>query len=91
MTIKLCRDCKWVSNPGEFAHCKAPQNYQDPLALRAAKYTGFKAGTMKERKGYSSCAVHRSQNFIVCRFRPYTCGKEGRWFEPKLKQTGDQT
>ena len=91
MTIKLCRDCKWVADPGPYATCEAPQNYRDTWEAISAKYTGFEVGKMKERRGQPYCDFQRSENFIVCRLPRYTCGKEGRWFEPKLKQTGDQT
>ena len=83
MPTKLCRDCKWVSNPGPFAVCEAPQNYKDTFSAQIAKRTGFEAPIEKERKGYWSCTIQRSENFLFCRLPPYTCGKEGRWFEPK--------
>ena len=84
-TTKLCRDCKWVSNPGQFAWCNAPQNYRDTLNKLAEKYTGFEVEEANKKTRWKedvTCTFHRSENFLFCRLPPYTCGKEGRWFEP---------
>ena len=95
MTTKLCRDCKWVDDPGPYAACEAPQTYQDTFTATLVKYTGFEVEESRKKKLRWKedvlCTIQRSENFILCRLPPYTCGKEGRWFEPKLKTTRDQT
>ena len=67
--MKLCRDCKHVRNPGEFARCAASNN----------SLTGFDDfGTI------SMCSIHREAGFFWARFAEGgRCGKEARWFEPK--------
>ena len=67
--MKLCKECKWMREPGEFAQCVAPKNMLND-------YTGF--GNHVPRFKY--CSSHRIGGGLF----PYLergCGKQGRWFE----------
>ena len=72
MTIKLCKDCKWVKrSPTEnvlydLAECMAPQN------LRT--YTDLVSGAPKNDPLYSMCCAHRHTV-------TEGCTNTGRWFE----------
>jgi hypothetical protein len=77
MTEKLCKDCKWCVEPGEFAKCDAPQNRYKPL-------TGFKS-----RRRWDYCGTHRGSGgtfgFLDYIFAGLgqLCGPQGRWWTPK--------
>lgn len=70
--MNTCKDCKFSTNPGEFAQCHAPQN------IEPVDQTGFEA--MKYR--YKYCSLHRAEGWLTCRTIGL-CGREGRWFKPK--------
>lgn len=73
--IKLCKECRWCKNPGEFAECRAPQNKKN-----INKQTGF-----EEERRYNYCSTQRSSllgGWISCRLDG-ACGVEGRWWESK--------
>lgn len=75
---KLCKDCKWCKEPGEFAKCRAPQNERKGTA---SKRTGFE----KKEYVYDYCHIQRDSllgGWIKCRLKG-SCGKEGRWWEKK--------
>lgn len=65
---KLCRDCKWMREPGAYAKCVAPQNLKPLL-------TGFEAEA--ELRKYVFCSTHRS----TISTGPDDCGSEGLLFE----------
>ena len=72
---RLCRDCKWCKEPGEFAKCYHPKNTRNI----SAKYTGF---TERVSLNINYCSTHREAGWIHCRMAG-SCGKEGRWWEAK--------
>lgn len=53
---KLCKDCKWMRDPGRFARCEAPQNFTDSA-------TGFETLVAK----YTYCSAQRMDAFDSCR------------------------
>lgn len=74
---KLCKDCKWMRDPGEFARCEAPQNV---LKINSVALVGFE-DRLSFR--YKFCATHRDSGWIICRLIDKTCGREGRWWKAK--------
>ncbi len=76
MAKKLCVDCKWCVNPGEFAECRAPKNFSDDA-------TGF---GLRPKLKY--CEAQRLLVFprwfqIPLEIFSTDCGYLGRWWEPK--------
>ena len=69
---KLCRDCKWMVEPGELAKCNAPLNYAPYL-------TGFE----KYPRNFTYCSTQRSAGWLYSWLTDSTCGKTGRWFVAK--------
>ena len=71
---KLCKDCKWVRDPGQFAKCDAPQNIKNPSK------TGFK----ENERRWDYCSVHReSPAWFPFDILYRLCGTRGRWWEAK--------
>ncbi len=74
--VRLCRDCKWIINPGEYAECSFPvkRPYIDLV-------TGKKKQSGRE---FSYCSVQRDADWLWARVAPQgRCGRAGRWYEPK--------
>jgi hypothetical protein len=72
--MKLCKDCRWVKNPGEFARCTRPSS-SDP--------TGFHDGPQ-----IHYCEIQRDAGwftilFIGWSFKGNLCGRSGRFWQPK--------
>lgn len=72
--MKLCKDCKWVREPGNYAKCAAPKNIDKRVEL-----TGFRDDA-EVRWRY--CSTLREFNWIEALFFD-GCGKSGKWYEPK--------
>jgi len=72
MTAKLCSTCKWMENPGEFSECANPNQCKKEVL------TGFE----NEWRRWKYCFIQRQEGFIM-RYLMQTCGKGGRWWEPK--------
>jgi hypothetical protein len=72
MTVKLCKDCKWVENPGRFAQCTYPA-YFNPGSNR----------WQPSKHGVTYCDILRSGSWIASLFHSDGCNKRGRFFEPK--------
>ena len=70
--MKLCKDCRWVADPGAFAKCKAPQN-----VTAASKLTGF-----RDEPTWIYCTTQRQGGFLMSLMMG-SCGKSGRWFAPR--------
>ena len=71
--MKLCKDCKWVENPGEYARCTYPS------AGSSGKYTGFPS-----KPTIDYCSIQREAGGLWTYMAPDgRCGKIGRWFEAK--------
>jgi len=73
MNVKLCKDCKWMENPGEFAACTHPKQKRKDFGM-----TGFEI----EWRRWKYCSLQRQEG-IFDRYLMGTCGKGGRWWEPK--------
>lgn len=73
--LKLCRDCKFVADPGEFAKCNAPQNVKS-----MEPWTGFP--DENERRKWSYCSQHRNKFWLDAVIFGF-CGKSGRWWRSK--------
>lgn len=71
--MKLCRDCKWMRAPGEFARCVAPQNIRPTTVIG----TGFEE---RPEVRWIFCSTHRYGGLLVGLITK-ACGN-GRWFEP---------
>lgn len=81
MANKICADCKhhylegappW-GNPA----CHAPQN--EDTRVRAEDLISRRT---EKRYRWSYCTLHREDGWLSARVIK-TCGREGRWFEPK--------
>lgn len=79
---KFCKDCK---------HCIANETLCDENKIRYAKCGSPRGNfnldllTGKSEKEYSYCFTHRKSSFnswLMCRLTR-TCGKDGRFWEPK--------
>ena len=70
---KLCKDCKWMRDPGEFAKCEAPQNMTSDIR------TGFEA----VRRRWTHCNIHREGSPFPLDMIYGLCGNSGRWWEAK--------
>ena len=69
--IKLCKDCKWVKDPGRFAECTKPRTHDlvtgQPIV-----------GDMRY------CSIQREADWLWRRVAPFgRCGEVGAWWEPK--------
>lgn len=79
---KLCRDCKWMREPGAFAKCTAQLN----PANSGDAFTGFDGPSMDAKRYCATQRMHdRFDAFLLGR-----CGKYGRWFEPKEDDNGSK-
>lgn len=65
--MKLCKDCKWMREPGEFAKCVAPRELSVPIR------TGF------ETPPVIHCSTARDD---IARYNPELCGPDGNLWEP---------
>ena len=65
--MKLCKDCKHC----KYDQCDAPKNLN---------HIDRVSGGTKRR--WSSCSLHLEDG-VLTSFMLKTCGKRGRWFEPK--------
>lgn len=71
--MKPCIECKWqIKNS-----CENPKNI--------SYYYDLVTGKKELIFYFSSCYSHRGEGWIACRLLGL-CGREGRWFEPKLKE-----
>ena len=68
-SLRLCKDCKWMRNPGKYAECFAPQN-------KKILATGFEPDYR-----YKFCTTHREGNWLDA-VMTNSCGARGRWFKP---------
>ena len=69
--MKLCKDCKWCSEEDNWYYCNHPKNLK--------KITSLVTGKTKTTQTIAFCSTQRSGSSWWCG----TCGKQGRWFEPK--------
>lgn len=74
--MRLCKDCKYseqdaIDKKLNFYRCIAPQNMEKPDAVD---------GSQKPR--WKWCDLHRKEGRFLS-FVLRTCGRRGRWFEPK--------
>jgi len=75
--MKLCKDCKHhrdSDSSGQFDRCFAPKNLRFVNLVTGSKSAKF-----------SFCEIHRSPplaGWLGSRLSG-SCGKAGRWFEPK--------
>lgn len=69
---KLCIDCQHCVNNPIGPDCIRPGLGMDPV-------TGEQAS--------KSCSFQRTGGWLLARLSPYTCGKEGRFWEKK-EETG---
>ena len=80
---RLCVDCKWMRDPGEFARCLAPQNTRvevDPGGMNA---TGFKDETRtRTYQRFTFCATQR-YGWRIEAILFNVCGPQGRWWTPR--------
>jgi hypothetical protein len=80
--MKLCTDCKWMTNPGYYAMCDAPKNIMGAPGLSGVPETGMDPrvpdGIVRR---WIYCTTQRGMS----RFAAYasrSCGPQGRWWEP---------
>ncbi len=69
MNTRFCKDCRWCSGGEGFERCGSPQNTKTVVDL----VTG------NARPSFSFCSSQRDSAIDS----NDTCGREGRWFEPK--------
>jgi hypothetical protein len=71
MTAKLCKDCKWVKDPGEFAKCTCPALMQNVTGYENTPQIGY-------------CEIQRDAGWFWSLIAPGgRCGKAGHYFEPR--------
>ncbi len=73
--MKLCKDCKWMKDPGEFAKCTAPQN----IECAPGTLTGF---AEEPQYKITYCSTQRRLKMFDA-WLLKRCGQAGKWFEPK--------
>lgn len=81
MSDKLCANCKFSEPPPEGGYlyrCRAPQN---KIYSRSSERL---ASTLPYEPTwhYTLCGIHREDGILSMFFRG-TCGRVGRWFQPK--------
>ncbi len=82
--MKLCKDCKWMREPGPYAQCVYPL----PASLDRGRefdwaypLTGFECPKRTNKRDITSCFIQRAASWLFARMAPQgRCGKEGRWF-----------
>jgi hypothetical protein len=79
MTNKLCKDCKWCEEDAgdmkeTFSKCKCPKGLNT--------ITGF-----EKYARFTYCDILRKNGYLMSIFFG-TCGKYGKWFEPKNNAAG---
>ena len=72
--MKICVDCEWKSGD----YCDCPKNITSSI--------DNVSGASVKHYHISFCFAHRNEEgWLASRFLGL-CGKEGRWFEPKIKE-----
>jgi hypothetical protein len=69
--MKLCSDCRWVKDPGEFAQCVKPR-FLDPSTGEGRP----------NRHGIRYCFLLREDGWFISMMMGW-CGRAGRFFEPR--------
>lgn len=75
--MKLCKDCKWAFGASGFCSvviCNHPNNRESTSDRVAGK----------QRYRLKYCELQRRLTWFSSVIEG-TCGKSGRWFEPKIK------
>ena len=83
---RYCSDCRWCEPNGSphYDKCNAPQNIEREDGLDLVRPRPPLA-----RRNWAWCHDHREDNLFQAIFGG-TCGRRGRWFEPRPK-TGTET
>lgn len=76
--MKLCKNCKWMREPGKFAKCVAPQNMRRDTQYDAV---GFPDTTMTPKFVYCSTQRGSGWDAWILGVMIDSCGN-GRWFVP---------
>lgn len=81
--MKLCKDCRFCSEPGVFAECLAPQNMKDykldTNILVMGEPAIYRSG---QEPRWIFCSSHRDDGWLGARIAN-SCGAEGRWWQKK--------
>src|SRR5258708_26702116 len=85
MSRPLCKNCKWIRDPGPYAQCGFPIGStaeRKTEFTRAEPLVGFPRSPRMRGREIRSCVVQRAASCLWARFAPEGgWGKEGRGFE----------
>lgn len=82
MADRLCKDCKFCRDPGEFAECRAPQNRVTERCVTQALVTGKSIEKIRHSYRWIYCSTQRDGGLIES-WITRSCGSAGRWWAPK--------
>lgn len=80
--MKLCKDCKFCVDPGEFARCEAPQNETRSRSVTSSMVTGEAIERRSEGWRWIYCSTQRDGWYLDA-LVTRACGQRARWWQAR--------